>query len=324
MARLQWDRVGTRTFESGLDRGVIYLPDGRVAPWSGLTELDEKPERNANPVYWDGRKISDGVTVGDFAASLSAVTYPDVVEELEGSHQLRRGVRLRDQPPKPFALCYRHRVGNDTQGDTVGYKIDIIWNVTLMPSDKSYASISDDPEIVEFSWDLVAVPEEISGVRPTAHLSLDTRYLDPWLIEDLEEILYGSTKAEASLMSMAEFVQFLDEWYRVKIVDNGDGTWTATEARPGFIRLVGTDLYELINVKAIYLDDDTYEISDTKDIFDVPRIAVQNNGDGTWTASSDNDAVFEIHPDGVAEIRAVDLVFTGPDMYQIDDQTSPH
>jgi hypothetical protein len=31
MAQIQWDQDGERLFETGIDRGVLYLPDG----WSG-------------------------------------------------------------------------------------------------------------------------------------------------------------------------------------------------------------------------------------------------------------------------------------------------
>lgn len=324
MARLTWDRVGARTYENGIDQGVLYLPDGTAVPWSGLTSIDEKPERETNPVYFDGRKINDGVSVGDFAATLSAITYPEELEVLEGGTKLRNGVLVNDQPPKPFALCYRTMIGNDVATDVVGYKIHVIYNVTAIPSEKTFASVSDEPEIVEFQWDLVAVPEELPGMRPTAHLTIDTRHLDPWLLEELELILYGGTTAEAALMPMPALFAFLRDWYRVKITDNGDGTWTATEIRPGFITFhAETDIFEIIKVNAVYLDDDTYVIADTE-YEDVNRIDISDNGDGTWTAQTDNDAVIDINPDGSFVIRAIDVVLAGPDMYRISSQTSPH
>lgn len=325
MSRLVWHRPGSHRYENGIDQGVLYLPDGSAVPWNGLTEIDKKSERDANPVYFDGRKINDGVSVGDFSATLKAITYPEEMELLEGAEKMRNGVTVGDQPPKTFALCYRTMIGNEIEGEGVGYKINVIWNLTAIPNDRTYASVSDDPEIVEFEWDLVAVPEDIPGMRPTAHITLDTRYLDPWLIEDLEKILYGNSGAEASLIPMVDFITFLQEWYRVKIIDHGNGTWSAIEQRPGFITFIEEDwFFTITKIKAVYIDADTYEISDTMDISDTPRIVIYDNGDGTWTASTDDDGVIVVEDDGSFEIRSIDVIFSGPDMYRISSMDSDH
>lgn len=324
MPKLAWHKPGSRTYQNGIDRGVLYLPDGTAVPWNGLTSVKEGTEVDTDPVYFDGRKINDGISVGDFTASLSAVTYPEEFEALEGSKVIRNGMIAKNQPPTPFALCYRTLIGNDLGGDVVGYKINVIWNVTAIPSDKEFASISDSQELVEFEWDLVAVPQELPGVRPTAHLVIDTRYLDPWLLEDLEEVLYGGTLAEASLMPMPEFFEFLSEWYRVKIIDNGDGTWTAEEQRPGFINFMDdAGMFQIVKVNASYLDEDTYMISDTVDVKDTPRVEIYDNGNGTWTASTEDDNVIVVdEEEGTFEIRAVEVAFAGPDMYRISNQES--
>lgn len=49
MPGLVWDRVGDRTYESGLDRGVLYLPDGSAVPWNGLTSIVENFDRKLTP-----------------------------------------------------------------------------------------------------------------------------------------------------------------------------------------------------------------------------------------------------------------------------------
>jgi hypothetical protein len=319
MSRLTWDKVSGRLYENGIDQGVLYLSSGVAVPWSGLTAVDEKPQRNVNPVYFDGRKLNNGVTPGDFSATLSAVTYPDEIEELEGATLLRTGVLVKDQPPKTFALCYRTMIANAATGEAVGYKIHVIWNVTAIPTDRSYASLSDDPEIVEFQWDLVAVPEELPGMRPTAHVTIDTRKLDPWFLEELEQRLYGGTFANASLLSMPEFFTFLNEWYRVRIVDNGDGTWSAIEARPGFITFnVDMDIFTIIKVKAFYISEDEYIISDTEGA-EQYSVEIEVSPDGIWSATTDNDAIIDIEDD-VFQIRAIEVDFAGPDMYRISSQ----
>lgn len=273
MAQLEWDKAGDRNFESGLDKSVLYLPDGSAVPWNGLTSVIEKFDKDVKPVYFDGKKINDLVTLGDFAATMQAITYPVEFEDLEGVGELRPGVKIADQPPKVFALCYRTQLGNDVDGQGSGYKIHILWNVTAIPNDRTYATMAADPSLTEFEWDLYAVPEDIDGFRPTAHFFIDSRDVDPLLLSDIETQLYGTVGADAALLPMADLMAYMASWYRIRIIDNGDGTWTADDnAHSGFISYLdgGTaSIFQITSANAVFLDADTYQISDTVDVSDV-------------------------------------------------------
>lgn len=323
MSIITWDRFGDRVYESGLDRGVLYLPDGSAVPWNGLTSIIEEFDKTSSPTYFDGMKINDLVTLGDFSASMKAVTYPEEFSEIEGLGPSRRGLFFGDQPPQVFGLCYRTQVGNDLDGDQAGYKIHILYNVTAIPRQKTYATITPEPTLVEFEWDITAVPEEFPGFRPTAHIIIDSREFDPWLLEELEEMLYGSNTALAVLIPMPELVSYISEWYRIKIIDNEDGTWTAISARPEFIEfdLFDEDLITIIGANAVYLEEDLYEISDTFDIGDVPQIKIIDNGDGTWVAISGHDNLILVDVDFMFEIRNANAFFLGPDTYSVSDTT---
>lgn len=322
MPSLTWDRVGDKTYESGLDKGVLYLPDGSAVVWNGLTSVIESFDKETTPVYYDGMKINELVTLGDFSATMTAVTYPDEFSEVEGMGSLRRGGFLGDQTPQSFGLCYRTMVGNDLSGSDYGYKIHIVYNLVAIPSDKTYASLSDSPTLVEFEWKLTAVPEELPGFRPTAHIVINSKDFDPWLLEDLEGMLYGSSTAFAALIPMPDLVTYISEWARVRIVDNGDGTWSAVSERPGFIEFLnGVDLFQINQANAVYLDDVTYEITDTFDESDAPNIKLVDNGDGTWTASTDSSNVIVMLDETTFEIRNVEALFDGGDLYRISDTT---
>jgi len=322
MPSLIWDRVGTRVYETGLDRGVLYLPDGSAVPWNGLTSVIEKFDKDSSPVYYDGMKINDLVVLGDFSASMKAVTYPDEFTELEGLGKRRRGLFYGDQPPQSFGLCYRTQVGNDLEGDVSGYKIHIIYNVTAFPSDKTYASLTADPSLVEFEWRITAVPEEVPGFRPTAHVILDSRDFDPWLLEELEAMLYGDTASIAALIPMPALITYINDWYRVKIIDHGDGTWSAISDRDGFISIdVATSLFTIVQINAVYLDDVTYQISDTVDVADVPEIHILDNGDGTWTATTGQDNLIVMISATEFEIRNANADFLNSELYRITDTT---
>ena len=323
MPQLEWDTVRDRVYESGLDKGVLYLPDGSAVPWNGLTAVIERFNRDVSSVYYDGMKISEHVIIGEFAATMKALTYPDEFVEIEGLGMKRPGVFYGDQRPKTFGLCYRTQIGEQIEGDEVGYKIHIIYNLIAVPKERTHGTLNASPSIIEFEWDITAIPEEVEGFHPTAHIILDSRKVDPWLFEDLENQLYGGVANAAVLIEMQELVTTLNNWYRVKITDHGDGTWSATSMRDGFISLTDAEntLFKIVQINAVYLDDDTYIISDTIDVTDVPLLKIIDNGDGTWTAISDNENMIAMITADRFEIRNADAFYLDSDTYQISTTT---
>lgn len=319
MPELVWDAIEDRTYETGLDKGVLYLPDGSAVPWNGLTSVIEHFDSETYPVYYDGMKINELVVLGDFSASLRAVTYPEKFVELEGLGQVKHGLFYADQSPQSFGLCYRSQIGNALDGDVIGHKIHIIYNVVAIPSDKTYASAGSEPSLVEFEWNISAVPEEVPGFRPTAHIIINSDDIDPWLMEELEEILYGSIAADAVLLPMEELVTYIADWARIHIVDNGDGTWTATTTREGFISFGIDGFFQIVGANAIFTDDHTFVISDTVDIADVPQIKITEVEGGYWNAVTESEGLIVMIDDHEFEIRNATAVFLNDHTYQISD-----
>jgi hypothetical protein len=262
---LVWDGLGDREYQNGLDRGVLYLPDGRVVPWNGLVSVQENPNVSVQPVRYDGAKISQVVTMGNYNASLTAITYPDELNDLQGLPQMTPGFSVTEQPPKPFGLSYRTRILNDLTGEPVGYKIHIVYNVVATPSSVGYETLSDTASATEFQWDLTALPAFIDGYRPAAKLIIGTLNINPLLLVQIERILYGTPTIKPSLPAMRDLIAYIKTWFSFQIIDNGDGTWTATTEDPNYIYLdtPGIDQFTLANVNATYLDGETYTISDT-------------------------------------------------------------
>lgn len=270
MTKLSWDDIGSRTYESGLDRGVLYFPDGRVVPWNGLTNVQKKFGQTSEPIYFDGVKVGDVISSGGFSAAVSAITYPDELEEFYGNQELRSGVYLGEQPSKTFALSYRTRVGNDVAGEEAGYKIHIVYNASAVPSDHSYSTVSDDPALTEFEWDLTATPEVVPGYRPSAHITLDSTKMAPSLMAYLEGMLYGTETEDPQLLPMASLVTVINEWFLILITDNQDGTWTASSDYAGYIIPIDATTYEITDATITWVDADTYIIEGTKDFPEGP------------------------------------------------------
>jgi len=205
MTTLVWDAVGDRVYETGVDRGVLYLSDGRGVPWNGLTAVEDRTTSTVTPLYWDGVKYNDLFVVGDFVGLLKAYTYPDEFMEFEGVQEVDNGLFVAGQTPKIFGLSYRTKIGNDLTSE-LGYKIHILSNLTAVPSTKAFKTISDTMAAVEFEWTLTAVPSHVPGYKPTSHLIFDTSKSSPEMIADLEAILYGSDTTDPELPSFENLV----------------------------------------------------------------------------------------------------------------------
>lgn len=205
MARLEWDKTGERFYETGTDRGVLYPTAdggeyGNGVPWNGLTAVTESPSgAEATALYADNTKYLSLMSVEEFGATLEAYTYPDEFAECDGSASIAKGVVIGQQERKSFGLSYRTKVGNDIEGDDLGYKIHIIYGVKASPSEKSYATINDSPEAVTFSWELTTTPVNVAGFKPTASITIDSTKANPTDLASLETILYGDESNEPRL-----------------------------------------------------------------------------------------------------------------------------
>ena len=205
MSKIVWDAVGEHTFETGVRNGVLYLKDAQGAystgvAWNGLTSVSESPEgAEATDLYADDIKYLTLMSAENFKATIEAYTYPPEFEECDGSASIATGVVIGQQSRKPFGLCYRTAIGNDTDGNEHGYKLHIVYGCQASPSEKQYSTINDSPEAITFSWEVNTTPVNVTGKKPTATLIIDSTKADKAKLTALEAILYGSETAEPRL-----------------------------------------------------------------------------------------------------------------------------
>ena len=200
MARLVWDQVGERFYETGTKKGVLYLQSSGTYPsgvaWNGLTAVNESPEgAEANDIYADDIKYLTLRSAENFKATIEAYTYPEEFEECDGSRVVASGVTIGAQPRKSFGFSFVTTFGNDTELDEHGYKIHLIYGATVSPSEKSYQTINDSPEAISFSWEVDTVPIPVTGYKPTAHIVINsTKFTGASAskLEALEAVLYGT------------------------------------------------------------------------------------------------------------------------------------
>ena len=205
MSKIVWDAIGEHTFETGVRNGVLYLKgvEGTYntgVAWNGLTSVSESPEgAEATDLYADDIKYLTLMSAENFKATIEAYTYPVEFEECDGSATIAKGVVIGQQSRKPFGLCYRTAIGNDTDGNEHGYKLHIVYGCQASPSEKQYSTINDSPEAITFSWEVNTTPVNVNGKKPTATLIIDSTKADKAKLTALEAILYGSEEAEPRL-----------------------------------------------------------------------------------------------------------------------------
>ena len=205
MSKIVWDAIGEHTFETGVRNGVLYLKDAQGdyntgVAWNGLTSVSESPEgAEATDLYADDIKYLTLMSAENFKATIEAYTYPVEFEECDGSATIANGVVIGQQSRKPFGLCYRTAIGNDTDGNEHGYKLHIVYGCQASPSEKQYSTINDSPEAITFSWEVNTTPVNVTGKKPTATLIIDSTKADKAKLTALEAILYGSETAEPRL-----------------------------------------------------------------------------------------------------------------------------
>lgn len=205
MAKLTWDDIGERLYETGVKNVVLYPQgsDGKYekgVAWNGVTAITESPSgAEAEALYADDIKYLELRSVEEFGASIEAYTYPDEFAACDGSASLIEGVTIGQQARKAFGLCYRTTVGNDVEGEAHGYKLHLVYGAKAAPSEKAYSTINDSPEAITFSWEVTTTPVAVTGYKPTSHLEIDSTKLSKAQMEAVEALLYGGESAEASL-----------------------------------------------------------------------------------------------------------------------------
>lgn len=206
MPEIKWDLTGERTYETGVDHGVLYLPDEDGAystgvPWNGLVTVTESPTGGEpTPQYADNIKYLNILSQEEFGATIEAFTYPEEFELCDGT-AIVNGVRIGQQRRRIFGFSWRSLIGNDVDQTDYGYKLHLVYGALASPSDRTHNTVNETPEANTFSWDVTTTKVEVGtvgGVKfaPTSHLIIPSTEVDSDDLEAFEAILYGAAETE--------------------------------------------------------------------------------------------------------------------------------
>lgn len=217
MTAIKWDQTGERLYETGVDRGVLFIPGANGAytkgyAWNGLTAVSESPSgAEPNPQYADNIKYLNLISAEEFGATIEAFTYPEAFAQCDGTAVIG-GVQLSQQTRKSFGFSYRTLIGNDVVGTDFGYKIHLVYGCDAAPSEKSRSTVNDSPEAATFSWEITTNPVDVPGTsaatgkpyRPTAHVTIDSTKVSATALADFEQVLYGTSGVEPKMPTPLE------------------------------------------------------------------------------------------------------------------------
>lgn len=211
MARLNWEAPSKRFYNNGVDRGVLYVGSDTGVAWQGLVAVRESPTGGeAKPAYIDGVKFRNISSAEEFAATIEAFSAPKEFDPCDGIKSIQNGLMVTQQRRRPFNFSYRTNIGNAAGEDDSDHQIHIVYNALAGPSEREHSTLGSSSEAKSMSWDLTTLPPSMPGVRPTSHLTIDSRYTPPNLWAYLEGVLYGTEEFDPELPTATELFELFE------------------------------------------------------------------------------------------------------------------
>ena len=215
MAKLEWDKTGEKTYETGVSKGVLYVQEasgayGNGVAWPGLSKVDENPS-GAEPtkLYANNGVYVTLMSAEEYAFTIEAYDSPEEFDECDGTKEVAKGITIRQQDRTPFGFCYRTEIGNDTEGTNHGYKLHIVYGCKASPSSKSHETVNDSPSADTLSWEVNTTPVAVEGFKPTAVVEIDSTTVTKDNMKKIEDKLYGTASEEATLPLIAEIIELV-------------------------------------------------------------------------------------------------------------------
>ncbi len=260
MPRLIWNSVGTRFYETGVDRGVLYVEGLPGVAWTGLTSVVEHPTGGSQSAFYiDGVKYLNIPSAEEFEATINAFTYPDEFGQCDGTNRIHSGLFITQQRRKSFGLSYRSKIGTDLNGE-FGYKIHIVYNALAAPSDRTNKTLDDSTDPADFSWNITTRPPSTLGYKRTAHIIVDSRLTNPATMAAIEDILYGSESELPRVPSLTELFDVFEANAILSVTDNGDGSFTVSGPDEAILMLDSTT-FQITWPSAVFIDAESYTIT---------------------------------------------------------------
>lgn len=215
MAKLVFDELGKRFYETGVSNAVLFpqADDGsypKGVAWNGITAANESPSgAESNDQYADNMVYLSLTGAEKFEGTIEAFSSPVEFDECDGMKELSKGLTVHQQTRRPFGFAYKSILGNDIKGNDYGYKLHIWYGCKAAPSERSHATVNDSPEPQNPSWSISSTPVAVPGAKPSSVLTFDSTRTPADKLKKIEDILYGTEAADARLPLPSELIELL-------------------------------------------------------------------------------------------------------------------
>lgn len=174
MSKLVWDKSDERFWQTGIEQVALFIKASSVTnntnygtgiAWSGVSSIAESPSgAESNKVYADNVEYLNLISAEELGITLTAYDSPVEFDQCDGMATVTAGVVFGQQNRKEFGLAYKSRIGTNADGDSYGYKIHLVYNCKASPSERTYNTVNESPEALEFSWTISTTKEHIGSI----------------------------------------------------------------------------------------------------------------------------------------------------------------
>ena len=215
MAKLIFDEVGKRFYETGVSKGVLFVQDEAGAypqgvAWNGLTAVNESPSgAEANDQFADNMKYLSLTGAENFEGTIEAFYSPAEFDACDGMIEIAAGVNAHQQNRKAFGFAYQSIIGNDIKQNDYGTKLHLWYGCKAAPTERANSTVNDSPEPANPSWSITSTPVDVPGHRPTSVLTIDSTKATPAKWQALLDIIYGTELTESYLPTPAQVIELM-------------------------------------------------------------------------------------------------------------------
>ena len=217
MAKLIFDEVGKRFYETGVSKGVLFVQDEAGAypkgvAWNGLTAVNESPSgAEANDQFADNMKYLSLTGAESFEGTIEAFYSPSEFDVCDGMIEVAAGVNAHQQNRKAFGFAYQSIIGNDIKQNDFGTKLHLWYGCKAAPTERANATVNDSPEPANPSWSITSTPVDVPGHRPTSILTIDSTKATPAKWQALLDIIYGTELTVPYLPTPAQVIELMKQ-----------------------------------------------------------------------------------------------------------------
>ena len=215
MAKLIFDEVGKRFYETGVSKGVLFVQNEaglypKGVAWNGLTAVNESPTgAEANDQYADNMKYLSLTGAENFEGTIEAFFSPAEFDACDGMAEIAAGVNAHQQNRKAFGFAYQSIIGNDIKQNDYGTKLHLWYGCKAAPTERANSTVNDSPEPANPSWSITSTPVDVPGNRPTSVLTIDSTKATPAKWKAIIDAIYGTDTTEPYLPTPAQVITLM-------------------------------------------------------------------------------------------------------------------